>query len=72
MCSSDLASTPGVVVTVGLTQVHAGEDFPLTVRVLPNTPVNSYTAGVNAVITQDGKRIEASGTLELNIRPRQP
>lgn len=69
---SGAASTPGVVVTVGRTQVHAGEDFPVTVRVLPNTPVNSYTAGVNAMITQDGKRIEASGTLELNIRPRQP
>ena len=34
--------------------------------------IAAYTAGVNAVITQDGKRIEASGTLELNIRPRQP
>ncbi|UBV42427.1 hypothetical protein LAJ19_12470 [Deinococcus taeanensis] len=67
------ASTAGgVSVTPGRTQVRAGEPFPVTIRVARGTPVNSYTATVSAATQQDGRKVEASGTLDLNVRPAQP
>ncbi|MFC6661020.1 hypothetical protein [Deinococcus multiflagellatus] len=62
----------GIRVTVPATPVRAGEAFALKVEVAPNTPVNSYTVGVRAVTQQQGRAIEASGTLELNVRPAAP
>ncbi|WP_221091622.1 hypothetical protein [Deinococcus aquaedulcis] len=60
---------PGVRVSVPSAPVRAGEPFTVTVAVDRRTPVNTYTVGVKTVTQQEGRALEATGTLELNVRP---
>ncbi|GAA0510931.1 hypothetical protein [Deinococcus depolymerans] len=63
------SSAPGVTVTPGRTRVRVGEAFPVRVTVSAATPANTYTVGIGARTVRDGQTAEATGTLELNVRP---
>ncbi|GGR61911.1 hypothetical protein GCM10008959_24910 [Deinococcus seoulensis] len=62
-------SAPGINVTVTPERVRAGEPFRLTVSAAASAPVNTYTVGVSARTAQGGKTVEATGTIEVNVRP---
>lgn len=50
--------------------VMAGQSFPIQIKILEDTPLNTYKAGVEAVQELNGKTIRASGTLEIDARPK--
>ncbi|WP_291425052.1 hypothetical protein [Deinococcus sp.] len=58
---------PSIKVTLGKTQVHAGESFPMTVTAVPGAPLNTYKVGVQGVQTVASKTYEATGTLEVDV-----
>lgn len=63
------SSAAGVTVTLPRATVRVGEVFPVVVTAAPDTGVNTYTAGVEATTTQDGRTDTASSALEIDVRP---
>ncbi|MFC4638091.1 hypothetical protein [Deinococcus hohokamensis] len=62
------SSAAGLQVSLPRTRVRAGESFPVIVQVAPGAAVNTYTAGVGARTTHQGKQIVATGTLDITLR----
>ena len=63
------SSTPGITVTLPRTAVRAGEVFPVRITAAPDTGVNTYTVGVQATTTREGKVASASSSLDIDVRP---
>ncbi|MBB5377417.1 hypothetical protein HNQ07_002909 [Deinococcus metalli] len=63
------SSTPGLQVSLPRTTVRAGEVFPVRITAVPSAGVNTYTVGVRATTTQDGRTATASSSLEVDVRP---
>ncbi|WP_309572493.1 hypothetical protein [Deinococcus sp.] len=66
------SNMPGITVTLPRTAVRVGEEFPVRITAAPDAGVNTYTAGVQATTTQDGRAATASSTLEIDVRPAAP
>lgn len=64
------SNNENVIIILPQKTVMAGQSFPVQIKILENTPLNTYKAGVEAVQKQDGKTIRASGTLEIDVRPK--
>lgn len=63
------STTPDVTVTLPKTSVLVGEEFPIQVTARKGTPVNTYTAGINATGQKDGREVTASGTFGVKVNP---
>lgn len=63
------SSAPGLSLTLARREAPAGQPFALRLTVVPGTPPNTYTVGVQGVQESGAQAVEATGSLDVIVRP---